>query len=140
MANPDDLEAFAARLKALKPQADTLDRNAILVEAVQARWRRRERFWQLTAAGFAGLALVLGSLLWRSPRIVERVVTVSPPAVWTEPGEDERYEPRDNYLQRRRLAVEHGVDSLPGASSAGEASAPHLLLSVPRGMSRGEPL
>lgn len=140
MADPDDLDTFAAQLKALKPQPETLDRTAIFFQAAQTVLRRRLRFWQLTTAGFAVLTILFGILLLQGPRIVERVVTIPPPPPWTEHADEDRYEPPGNYLQRRRMAVEQGVDSLPGAASTGEASAPHLLLSVPRGMSRGEPL
>jgi hypothetical protein len=130
------LNALESALAALRPHPGRLDRDHLLFRAGQASARRGWAWPAATAALAAVAASLAGLMLLRPPSVVERVVYVSQtpeprvpsPETLPQPSEttgpleysplaaaaSDRAPSRLGNLRLRDLAVEKGVEALPG--------------------------
>jgi hypothetical protein len=132
--NHSPLDAFAAKLAALKPSTGALDRDSLLFRAGQASVARRGWVWPTATAFCALAALVAASLpFWTpAPQQIERVVYVrvepaAPPSTQfagqAAPADQARTTAEAlpaplSSFRMEQVALRWGIDALPRPAAA----------------------
>lgn len=148
------LAALEKSLSALVPAPGRIDRDQLLFRAGQASVRRPPWLWQSATALVSVIAVGLGTalMLRPAPRVVERVVFVSPES--QAPASDstesaslpnatamqnktessrELWASSAGYVQQRDQAIRWGVDALPPSGSI-DSTGPALSIESMLGM------
>ncbi|SRR6266478_3276557 len=148
------LAALEKSLSALVPAPGRIDRDQLLFRAGQASARRPQRLWPCAMALVSVIAVGLGlALMIRpEPRVIERVVFVSPESQAPASGSTgstplpnatavqnktessrELWVSSAGYVQQRDQAIRWGVDALPPSGSI-DSTAPALSIESLLGM------